>query len=472
LWGVFNDVYCTREETFGFLEGILEEVAGLFPYPYIHIGGDESPKLRWSRCHACQERMKAEGLKDEHELQSYFIRRIGRFLETKGKRFIGWDEILEGGLAANAIVMSWRGTEGGIAAARMGHDVIMTPSSALYLDYYQSQLPDEPVTIGGYVPIQTVYNYNPVPEELTPAEARHIWGVQANVWTEYMPSQERREYMIFPRIAALSEIAWLPPEKKDYAGFERRLPALFRRYDVMGIRYSKAFYNVMGNVAVRNGKLELSLQTADPETEIRYTTDGSVARAQSPLYTAPIRLGEAPVSVSALPVKDGQALCSPYSQAFIRNKAAGQAIALSIEPDEKYPGKGGPTLVDCIQARYPLLGSEWLGFSGKDVEAVITFDRPVSVRRITVGAAHLPGQWIYAPASVECLVSDDGKTFRSLGTLSHEELLKTNARAVLDVRAPSVKQLKTIARHYGIIPQGEQGGGHPAWLFLDEITVE
>jgi hexosaminidase len=472
LWGVFNDVYCTREETFDFLEGILEEVAALFPWQYIHIGGDECPKLRWSRCHACQERMKAEGLKDEHELQSYFIKRIGRFLGTKGKKFVGWDEILEGGLAADATVMSWRGTEGGIAAARLGHDVIMTPSSALYLDYYQSQLPGEPLAIGGYVPLQTVYNYNPVPDELTPSEAKHIWGVQANLWTEYLQNQSQREYMIFPRIAALAEIAWLTQEKKNYADFERRLPALFQRYDVMGINYSRAFYNVTGNPGIRNGKLELTLQTADPEAEIRYTTDGSNVDEQSPVYTAPVQLGNRPVTVNALPVKNGKSLCKPYSQSFITNKAAGQKVTLSSEPAEKYRGKGSLTLTDCLQARYPLLGSEWLGYSGKDVEVIVEFDEPVSVNRITVGSAHHPGQWIYAPESVECLVSEDGNTFRTTGKIGHEEILKTKAKAVVETNFPSVKKIKTIVRNFGIIPEGEQGGGNLAWLFLDEIRVE
>lgn len=236
-WGIFNDIFCTREETFEFLQDILDEVAELFPGGYIHIGGDEAPKLRWQRCHACQERMKAENLKDEHELQSYFIKRIGKHLQEKGKRFIGFDEILEGGLAPDATVMSWRGNEGGIDAARQGHDVIMVPTYALYLDYYQSKSPDEPLAIGGYVPIQTVYEYNPTPKELSPEEAKHVLGVQANVWTEYMPNAKHREYMIFPRILAVAENGWLPQDKKDYKNFEYRLNALLTHYDVMGINY-------------------------------------------------------------------------------------------------------------------------------------------------------------------------------------------------------------------------------------------
>lgn len=244
LWGVFNDVYCTREETMQFLENVLAEVAGLFPYSYIHIGGDECPKLRWSRCNACQERMHTEGLKDEHELQAYVVARIAKYLQGKGKRMIGWDEILEGGLLKkdnDAIIMSWRGEKGGIAAARLNHDVIMTPNSHLYLDHFQSKEPGEPIAIGGFLPLQTVYGYNPTPDSLKQAEAKHILGVQGNVWTEYMNNPKHREYMIFPRVLALSEIAWLPQSRKNYADFTQRLTSLLKHYDVMDIRYSKAY---------------------------------------------------------------------------------------------------------------------------------------------------------------------------------------------------------------------------------------
>jgi hexosaminidase len=240
LWGVHNDVFCSREETLQFLEDVLDEVAALFPSPYIHIGGDECPKLRWQRCAACQQRMKEEGLKDEHELQSYFVGRIANYLATKGKRIIGWDEILEGGLLEkdkSATVMSWRGTQGGITAAKLDHDVIMTPNSHLYLDHKQSKSKDEPISIGGFLPLDTVYSYNPTPSELTPNEAKHILGVQGNLWTEYMNNQKHREYMIFPRLLALSEIAWLDNNKKDYSDFTQRLSSLLKHYDVMGINY-------------------------------------------------------------------------------------------------------------------------------------------------------------------------------------------------------------------------------------------
>ncbi len=240
IWGVFNDIYCTREENFKFLEDVLSEVIELFPSKYIHIGGDEAPKIRWSRCHACQERIKSEGLKNEQELQSYFIRRIEKFLQTKGKQIIGWDEILEGGLAPNATVMSWRGTEGGIAAAKQHHDVIMTPGHSVYLDHYQSKLAEEPIAIGGYLPLQKVYEYNPTPASLTDEEARHILGVQGNVWTEYIHTPAHVEYMAFPRAAAIAETAWSPQSAKNYPDFLQRLDILLLHYDAMGMNYSRS----------------------------------------------------------------------------------------------------------------------------------------------------------------------------------------------------------------------------------------
>ena len=239
LWGVFNDIYCTRDEVFDFLEGVLDEVCELFPSEYIHIGGDEAPKVRWQRCAACQDRMKKEGLKDEHELQSYFVKRIASYLATKGKKIIGWDEIMEGGLAPGATVMSWRGMEGGIAAAKLQHPVIMSPNSHAYLDYYQANPKTEPHAIGGYLPIWKVYSCEPTPAELTTEEAKFIAGIQGNVWTEYISTFDHVLYMAYPRAAAIAEIGWTPKNKKNYDDFHSRLIPLLKRYDAMGINYSK-----------------------------------------------------------------------------------------------------------------------------------------------------------------------------------------------------------------------------------------
>lgn len=236
-WGVHDEVFMPREQTFRFLEDVLTEVLALFPSEYIHIGGDECPKRTWHESRFCQELMKKEGLKDEHELQSYFIRRIDKFLTSKGRKLVGWDEILEGGLSPNATVMSWRGEKGGIEAAKQAHDVIMTPSTYVYLDYYQGDPKTEPLAIGGYLPLRTVYGYEPLPAELTPEQARHILGVQANVWTEYIATPEGAEYMTYPRAIALAEVAWSPKECCTFEDFLARLRTHFKRLDYLGVKY-------------------------------------------------------------------------------------------------------------------------------------------------------------------------------------------------------------------------------------------
>lgn len=240
-WGVFPDVYCPRETTFTFLQNVLDEVVALFPSPYIHIGGDECPKTRWKACPHCQELIRRENLVDENGLQSYFIRRIEQYLNAKGKKIIGWDEILEGGLAPNATVMSWRGMKGGVEAAQSGHDVIMTPGSHCYFDYYQADPATEPIAIGGMVTLEKVYSFHPVPPTLTPEEAMHVLGGQANLWTEYIATPEHAMYMSYPRALALSEALWTPSERKSWPGFLERLNRHTDRLDGMQVNYARHF---------------------------------------------------------------------------------------------------------------------------------------------------------------------------------------------------------------------------------------
>lgn len=240
LWGVFDDVFCAgKESTFTFLENVLDEVITLFPGEYIHVGGDECPKARWKACANCQKRMKTEGLADEHELQSYFIQRMEKYLNARGRKLIGWDEILEGGLAPNAAVMSWRGEEGGIAAAQAGHNVVMSPGFALYFDHYQGNPKNEPVAFGGNSPLKKVYEYEPIPAALNQEELSYILGAQANVWTEYIKTPEHVEYMVYPRALALAEVVWSPKENRDWASFVTRLPHQFMRLEQRQVNYRK-----------------------------------------------------------------------------------------------------------------------------------------------------------------------------------------------------------------------------------------
>ena len=239
-WGVFEEVFCAgKEDAFVFLQDVLDEVLVLFPSQYIHIGGDECPKIRWEKCPHCKKRMKTEKLKDTHELQSYFIQRIEKYLNSKGRQIIGWDEILEGGLAPNATVMSWRGEEGGIAAAKQNHDVIMTPGNWCYFDHYQDTTGNEPLAIGGYTPVSEVYSYEPVPPALSAEEAKHILGAQANVWTEYMATPEYVEYMVYPRASAMAEVVWSPKESRNYDDFVQRMKTHVKRLEAWGVNYAK-----------------------------------------------------------------------------------------------------------------------------------------------------------------------------------------------------------------------------------------
>ena len=240
-WGVFDDVYCAgNAKTDTFLMDVLKEVIPLFPGEYFHIGGDECPKTRWQKCPLCKERMKTEGLRTENELQSFFVQRIEKFLNENGKKLIGWDEILEGGLAPNAAVMSWRGEKGGIAAAKEHHFVVMTPGEYCYFDHYQADPKNEPLAIGGYLPLKKVYSYEPVPASLTEEESKYVMGAQGNVWTEYMKTPQQVEYMVYPRAAALAEVVWSPKGPRDFENFKSRLIRLTKFYDILGINYCKA----------------------------------------------------------------------------------------------------------------------------------------------------------------------------------------------------------------------------------------
>ena len=239
LWGVFKEIYCSKNETFDFLEDIIDEVVELFPSKYIHIGGDEAPKTNWKACGNCQNVIEREGLKDEYELQSYFITRMEKYINSKGKQIIGWDEILEGGLAPNATVMSWRGISGGIEAAKMNHEVIMTPNAVCYLDHYQAKdTKNEPLAIGGYTPIEEIYNYEPIPSELDKSLHKYIIGAQGNVWTEYMKTSDHVEYMVFPRILALSEVVWAD-NRPSFEDFEKKVNDTYPILDRMNINYSR-----------------------------------------------------------------------------------------------------------------------------------------------------------------------------------------------------------------------------------------
>jgi hexosaminidase len=337
-WGIFKEVFCPTDATFKFLEDVLEETIALFPdSPYIHIGGDEVLKDHWKESAFVQDLMKRENLKDEHEVQSYFIRRIEKFVNSKGKRIIGWDEILEGGLAPNATVMSWRGEKGGIEAAKAKHDVIMTPAGSLYFDYGQGDPNYEPLNIGNHVPLKTVYGYNPVPKELTPEEAKYILGAQANLWTEYIKTPEKVEYMVFPRLLALAEVVWSPAETKNFADFHRRLPNHLARLDKQNVNYRIPEPDGLENRILKSdAKTVFELKSPVANAKIFYTLDGTEPGEKSNLYEKPIFIGLPPnerIELKTVVITESGRKSVPYSATIVRREPL-----KAVEPTEKKTG--------------------------------------------------------------------------------------------------------------------------------------
>lgn len=468
-WGVFSDVFCAgKDSTFDFLQDVLDEVMELFPSTYIHVGGDECPKDNWNRCPQCVKRMQKKGLKDAHELQSYFIQRIEKYINSKGRKIIGWDEILEGGLAPNATVMSWRGEEGGIAAAKQNHDVIMTPGNPVYFDHTQS-LNEDSVTIGGYNPIEKVYAYDPVPAVLTEEQGKHILGAQANVWTEYMDNGRKVEYMIFPRLAALSEVLWSQKNKKDWSSFEKRLMTQFKRYEFTKTNYSKAYFDLRTSVLPTedNNGIQWKLETKAVNAQIKFKPGDKGAVTA---YTKPIKITSA-AKYAAMVFQNGKQV-GLIKQSFMFNKATGKKITLANKAASKYPGDGEITLVDGIQNEKGLAKSrEFLGFEGTDCEAVIDLGKITEIKDVVAHTFEENGSWIYRPKSIEVFVSADGLSYQSAGK-SDMFIQIYPLRTVGVSFAPlQTRFVKVVVKNYGVIPAGNAGGGHPAWLFVDEIEV-
>ncbi|MRG48391.1 family 20 glycosylhydrolase [Chitinophaga sp. SYP-B3965] len=427
FWGIFDDVFCAgKDSTFSFLEDVLDEVIALFPSPYIHIGGDECPKTRWNACPLCSLRMQQEKLPDADALQNYFIKRINQYVRSKGRKIIGWDEILEGGLAEDATVMSWRGTESGAAK-----QVIMTPEDELYFDHYQSLYTTEPLAAGGYTPLQEVYTYEPLKE---------VKGVQGQLWSEYLPTTTQAEYMLLPRAIALSEVAWSPQHAKDYPGFVRRL-----KKQSIQFKEDISYKNV-----VYKEKLLITLQG---KAAIYYTTDGSPPG----LYTRPIVIKKS----SVIKTSDG------FSQAFNIHKAVGAKVTLAQPQNTRYAG----SLVNGIFGSDKYNDQQWLGFSGRDLDAIIDFGETNTIQLIGANILNYHWQRMWEPKALQFYASEDGVNYK---LIAEENKFPVNGINNIRLKVPAVRAryLKVKGVNKGIIPPGEYGAGGNGLLMIDEIIVE
>lgn len=467
LWGVFEDVLCPNEVTFQFLNDVFDELMDLFPGEYIHIGGDECPKVAWKNSAFCQQLIVENNLGDEEGLQSYIIKRVAQHIQSKGRKIIGWDEILEGGLAQDAIVMSWRGVEGGIEAARQNHNVIMTPVSHCYFDYYQSESPDEPLSIGGYIPIEKVYHWNPIPKELTPDERRHILGGQSNLWTEYIHDFSGVEYMAYARDLALSEALW--SQNKNYRDFTERFQIHYDYWTAKGVNMAFHIYELKPLIVAGMGE-NIKLYFDVPENvNISWTHGKNPAKSMGTRDTLQILKSGLYNFKSAGRGKFTNIL----NLDFDLHKATKAKITLDQEPSDRYAGHGSGSLVNGIigpDNKYS--GNEWLGFSGTDCNGVLEFNQVEIFKEVTFRFFKGEGQWIYLPKSVTISISSDNRHFEKIASTTKINTETKIAEVKLNLKGKKAKFLRFDIENYGIIADGNQGAGHRAWLFVDEITVK
>lgn len=480
-WGISDDVICAgNDKSIQFLKDVLAEVIELFPSEYIHVGGDECPKVRWETCPKCQARIKAEGIKGDSKhsateyLQSYVIGEMEKFVESKGRHIIGWDEILEGGLTPNATVMSWRGVAGGIEAATQNHNVIMTPNSYLYFDYYQSTDTErEPLAIGGYLPLERVYSFNPT--EGIPAEnQKYVIGVQANLWTEYIPTLSQVEYMVLPRMAALAETQWCAADKKNYKEFLPRLVRMTELYDKLGYNYGKHIFDVNASFTpnIEKGVIEVELTTFGGGN-IYYTLDGSEPTVQSERYEKPISISKDAVIKAAVIRPD---YTSPvFTETITFSKSTAKPLTLKVAPSTGYTFKGGPELNDGLSGNDNYKTGRWLGFQGKNVEAVIDFQQPTEFSKVRFNTNVVKGDWIMGASGVSVKVSDDGKNFRQIASKTIPSLSKSDKDGIYPQEItfePTKARYVEITINSDKLPSWHGGAGKAAFLFVDEISID
>lgn len=478
-----SGIYCPgREETFAYLEGIIDEVVELFPEsPYIHIGGDEVGKEQWSKCPLCQKRKREQGLKDEHELQSYFVHRMEEYINSKGKAMIGFDEILEGGLAPNATVMSWTGFEGGVKAANAGHDVVMVPLDYVYFDHYQGQNPCEPQAWGGYNNVKRVYSFDPVPAGIAPENACHVLGGQANIWTESIRTPEHVEYMLLPRLAALSETLWSDTTAKDWVRFERKLDRQYDRYAARGWNYAESALTpyITEQYFNADGSLTIKLATELEGYPVRYTLDGTVPAGaeRGELYADSIIIKE-PATLTAVTFRKGKAVGCTLVAPQLLNRATRAKVSYASPFSPAYAGGGDTALVDNRYAFKRGDDGAWQGFEGRDMDVTLDLGEMQPVRGVVLRfLQHIGSTSVMLPTRLTVWTSTEGKAYTQVADSVVEPV--RSAEVVIepfDIRFGSAdlvkaRYIRIQAANMGTLPPGHPRAGGPAWIFTDEIAV-
>ena len=481
-WGVSDNVLCAgNDQTIQFIKDVLAEIVEIFPSEYIHVGGDECPKVKWSTCPKCQARIKALGLKSdnkhtkEERLQSYVIHEAEEFLNSKGRKMIGWDETLEGGLAPNATVMSWRGEAGGIEAAKQHHDVVMTPNTYLYFDYYQSKDTEtEPMAIGGYLPIERVYSYEPMPKSLSPEEQKYIVGVQANLWTEYIPDFKQVQYMVLPRMAALSESQWCAPKKKNYEAFLQRVSRLVNIYAKNGWNYATHIFDVMLDLKpnTETGTLDAVARTID-NAPIYYTLDGSEPTTASEKYTDVIKIDK-PCTLRTVAIRpSGSSKITKDEISF--SKSSMKPIIMLQPINKQYEFSGATVLVDGMTGNMNYKTGRWIAFYTNDLEAVIDLKEATEISSMTLHTCVEKGDWIFDTRGITVSVSDDNQTFKEVASEAYPAMKESDPNQIytheLKFDPVKTRYVKVKALSEQKIPSWHGGKGNPGFLFVDEIIL-
>ncbi|MCU0370804.1 MAG: glycoside hydrolase family 20 protein [Bacteroidales bacterium] len=473
-----TDIFCAgKEETFVFLEHVLDEVIELFPSEYIHVGGDEADKTQWRSCPLCQSRIRKEGLSGEDELQSYFMKRIENYLNSKGRKMIGWDEILEGGLAPDATVMSWRGFEGGIEAAQQGHKVVMCPVSHCYFDYYQAEPDFQPPAIGGLTTVRKVYSFRPAPSDLKGESRKLILGGQGNLWTEYISDPSHAEYMALPRMTALAEVLWSPEKSLNWNDFRKRLQTQFIRFDGLNVNYCKG----SGKVEVSSlfNKTEksyaLKLQTEASGTTIYYTLNGNKPDRRAYKYKKPIVIGH-DVTLNAVAFDGDEQLERPVEYEVVYHNILGKDIIYRSEYSDRYPGNGRSTLNDGIKGSLNFNDGYWQGFYGNNADVVIDLGEDFTYKTITTTFLLDQKKWIFIPEAVNYYFSEDGARFQKIASVTHnipldDNIVLSNEFTIKLNKLMKVRYLRMEAINIGVCPDWHPGKGQKAWIFVDEIEV-
>ncbi|MGD8781229.1 MAG: family 20 glycosylhydrolase [Ignavibacteria bacterium] len=466
IWGVHKDIYCAgRDSTFYFLQNILDEVIQLFPGKYIHIGGDEAPKDRWKECDKCQARIKAEGLKDEHELQSYLIKRISNYLHSKSKEVIGWDEILEGGLAPGAIVQSWQSFDGAIHAARSGHFTICSPASHTYLNHDPEDLD-----------LRIAYSFNPVPDELSGDERKFVLGSEANLWTEHAP-QQTVDFKLFPRILALSEVFWNDPQNKNYDEFYSRVQTAYDDLSALGIQYGRESKVIIPTTTYDESKKEfiIKVEQGQQDIDIRYTTDGSEPSADSPLYKEPIKVNKSSfVKIAAF--KNSHFIGKQYALSFDFHKALNSKLTLINPYEERYRAGGKNALIDGVRGTDNFRDGSWQGYVTVDFEGIIDLGEEKEISKVIPRFILNSNSWIFLPVKVEVELSTDNVTYTNKQIILNDIPQKNSEIVLKDFTAEfenkKTRFIKVNAENIKKCPEWHPGAGSGAWLFIDEIVVK